>query len=126
MKIEKEIIFAAKIDEVRALLNEFGSKHNFRLEDTGKSGKDTKSGHLNKNVGTRKATLVKEGDSHEQKYPITTVYDLAEFGNRTLLKVTVHGWEKLNPEQAQVEMPKVALSLERELSRMKKNLESHS
>jgi hypothetical protein len=124
MKIEKEIIFAAKIEEVRQLLEKHGFKNNqplnenegfLKLSSTGRSGRKN---NIPNDISS-KESIIEEPVSH-----ISTIYDLAEYGTRTLLKITIHGWDKLNPEQAKVEMPRIALLLERELSRIKKKLET--
>lgn len=124
MKIEKEIIFAAKIEEVRALLEKHGFKNNQPFNEIDSFLKSPSSGRAGKKNNMPNVDSPKDNKIEGSASQITTIYDLAEYGARTLLKISVHGWDKLNPEQAKEEMPRVALLLERELSRMKKKLET--
>jgi hypothetical protein len=124
MKIEKEIIFAAKIEEVRQLLEKHGFKNNQPLNENEGFLKVPSSGRAARKNNIPNEAFAREPGIEEPSSHISTIYDLAEYGSRTLLKITIHGWDKLNPEQAKVEMPRIALLLERELSRIKKKLET--
>jgi hypothetical protein len=123
MKIEKEIIFAAKIDEVRELLDKSGIRNHRSFYEI--EGIPRSSGGAS---GNKRASSTSRKDNNPEGLSggITTEFDLAEFGSRTLLKITVNGWDKLNPEKAKLEMPRAALLLERKLSQMKKALEKQA
>jgi hypothetical protein len=124
MKIEKEFIFAAKIEEVRELLEKHGFRNNQPLNESKSFLKSPSTGRTGRKNNNPNDISSKESQIEEPGSHISTIYDLAEYGSRTLLKITIHGWDKLNPEQAKVEMPRIALQLERELSRIKKKLET--
>jgi hypothetical protein len=124
MKIEKEIIFAAKIEEVRELLEKHGFMNNQPLNENEGFLKLSSIGRVGRKNNIPGDPSSKETAIEKPATHISTIYDLAEYGTRTLLKITIHGWDKLNPEQAKVEMPRIALLLERELSRIKKKLET--
>jgi hypothetical protein len=57
---------------------------------------------------------------------IITTFDLVEQGDRTGLKVTISGWETIDPEMARLEMPRVSLAWEKKLGFLKKTVESVS
>lgn len=56
--------------------------------------------------------------------PIITAIELLAKGHRTSLKVTLSGWETIDPERARVEMPLVSLDWEKTLNLIKKAIET--
>ncbi len=57
---------------------------------------------------------------------VKTTLELNEQGKRTALKVTVAGWEGVDPDLARTNMPIVSLAWEKKLGILKKTIESAS
>jgi hypothetical protein len=55
---------------------------------------------------------------------IITTFELSDRGIRTGLKVTISGWETVDPKTARIEMPQVSLDWEKKLNLLKKSIES--
>ena len=55
---------------------------------------------------------------------LTTTYRLTPKGKRTMLKVTISGWEMMDQQQARREVPRVSLEWEKRLGLIKRTLEA--
>jgi uncharacterized protein YndB with AHSA1/START domain len=55
---------------------------------------------------------------------LTTTYRLVPRGKRTMLKVTISGWEMMDQQQARREVPRVSLEWEKRLGVIKRTLEA--
>jgi uncharacterized protein YndB with AHSA1/START domain len=55
---------------------------------------------------------------------LTTTYNLSPKGRRTMLKVTITGWDLMEQEKARLEVPRVSLEWEKRLGRIKRTLEA--
>jgi hypothetical protein len=55
---------------------------------------------------------------------IVTTLELSERGKRSGLRVTITGWDDIEPDKARLRMPQVSLDWERKLSYIKKKIES--
>jgi hypothetical protein len=55
---------------------------------------------------------------------IKTIMELSEKGRRTCLRVTINGWEEIDPDKARHQMPQISLDWERKLGQIKKAVEN--
>jgi len=129
MEINKEVAIKASLEDVWSyLINE------------GKSGYIWSS---KVKVGFKKGDLVRFSESKEtlrvksakpprhlslggksKAVSITTNCDLVPRGKRTILKVTISGWEMMDQEEARQEVPRVSLEWEKRLNLIKRTIES--
>jgi hypothetical protein len=57
---------------------------------------------------------------------IITTFELSERGERTGLRLTISGWEDIDPEIARMEMPMLSLAWEKKLGLFKFAIESEA
>jgi hypothetical protein len=55
---------------------------------------------------------------------IITTFELSDRGERTGLRLTISGWETVDPEIARTEMPMLSLAWEKKLGLLKHTIES--
>jgi hypothetical protein len=127
MKIVKEVIIKAAMNDTWSLLIEDEA-----LLTLQKSKSEAKKSTIHSPHGSGATVIISDpprklsfnGGAISPK--ITTTFELAESGNRTGLKVTISGWETVDPETARLEMPRVSLAWEKKLGLLKKAVESAS
>jgi hypothetical protein len=126
MKIIKEVIIAASIDDIWSWLND-------NIMIIGNPGHDMgeiksssiltgeKNSHLKIIVSNPPKKLVISSDKSST---LMTSFDLLEKGKRIGLKVTISGWEGADSDRVRHEMPQVSLDWEKKLGLVKKAIES--
>jgi uncharacterized protein YndB with AHSA1/START domain len=129
MEINKEVAIKASPEDIWSYLT-----------DTGKSGhiwsskvkSSLRKGSLLRFSGSKETLRVKSikppghlSLSEESgAVSIITNCDLLPRGKRTILKVTISGWEKMDQEEACKEIPRVSLEWEKRLNLIKRTIES--
>ncbi len=129
MEINKEVAIKASLEDVWAYLTEGGkSGHIWSLEARAGS----KKGGLVRFSGSKETLIIKSIkpprhlslSGKSRTVSITTSCDLSPRGKRTILKVTISGWEMMDQEEARKEMPRVSLEWEKRLNLIKRTIES--
>jgi hypothetical protein len=124
MKIIKEVVIAAAMDNVWSWLN--ANSKVFNLS----SGRDGEPESQRVSEAEQNVTLINCISPNRlvistiEGQAVTTSVDLIEKGRHVGLKVTISGWENVDPEQARLEMPRVSLDWEKKLGLIKKAIES--
>ncbi len=128
MEINKEVAIKASLEDVWSYLTDVEkSRYIWSLEL--KAG--LKIGSLVKFSGSKETLVVKsiKPPGHlslsgkSKTISITTNCDLLPRGKRTILRITISGWEMMDPEEAQIEVPRVSLEWEKRLNLIKRTIE---
>ncbi len=128
MEINKEVAIKASLEDVWSYLTDVEkSRYILSLKVKG----DLKIGSLVKFSGSEETLVVISIKPPEhlslsgksKTVSITTNCDLLRRGKRTVLKITVSGWEMMDPEEAQIEVPRVSLEWEKRLKLIKRTIE---
>ncbi len=129
MEINKEVAIKASLEDVWSCLTDVG-KSGCIWDSKIRAG--FKKGGLVKFSGSKETLRVKNikpprhlslsGES--RAVSITTNCDLVPRGKRTILKVTISGWEIVDQEEARKEVPRVSLEWEKRLNLIKQTVES--
>jgi uncharacterized protein YndB with AHSA1/START domain len=129
MKIDKEVAITASTADVWSFLTDektlasiWGEKVLANIKKNGtikftrrKTQQKVKSVRPKEHL-----SLSLEGESAS----LTTTYRLTPRGNRTMLKVTITGWDSMEQERVRREVPRVSLEWEKRLGRIKRTLEA--
>lgn len=129
MEINKEVAIKASLEDVWSYLaneGKSGDIWNSKVEAY------FKKGSLVKFSGSKETLRVKsiKPPGHlslggkSKAVSITTNCDLVPRGKRTVLKVTISGWEMMDQEEARKEVPRVSLEWEKRLNLIKRTIES--
>ncbi len=118
MKIVKEVIISASIDEIWPWLSSEAMQKSYwdiKSQTLPAHHFTTPKGEPPYRLSVKTSTIAPS---------VTTTLELSERGKRSGLKVTISGWENLDPDKARLQMPQVSLDWERKLSLIKKSIES--
>lgn len=129
MEINKEVAIKASLEEVWSYLT---GREKTGYIGISKARPGLKKGGLVKFSGSKEILRVKSAKpprhlsliGKSKKVFITTNCDLLPRGKRTILKITVSGWETMNQEEARKEVPRVSLEWEERLNLLKREIES--
>lgn len=129
MEINKEVAIKASPEDVWSYLTG-KEKSGYIWSSKGKA--DFKIGSLVKFSGSKETLRVRSVkpprhlslSKKSKAVSITTNCDLLPRGKRTILKVTIRGWEMMDQEEARKEVPRVSLEWEKRLNLIKRTIES--
>lgn len=128
MKIEKEVMLPATVEEIWGWLN-----NTDRLQSIWPSKLDSESINDPSNLSLplkenwivvdSKPPLLKCFTTGSPDCSIITAFELTPRGKRTSLKVTISGWENLDLKKATFEMPRLSLEWEKRLNLLKQSIQ---
>lgn len=129
MEINKEVAIKASLEDVWLYLT--GERKSGYIWSSEVKA-DFKKGSLVKFSGSKETLRVKSIrpprhlslSGRSKAVSITTNCDLLLRGKRTVLKVTIRGWEMMDQEEARKEVPRVSLEWEKRLNLIKRTIES--
>lgn len=129
MEINKEVVIRASLEDVWSYLAEEGKSGHIWSSKI-KAG--LKKGCLLRFSGSKETLKVRNTkpprhlsfSGKSKSVSITTDCDLLPRGKRTVLKVTISGWEMMDQEEARKEVPRVSLEWEKRLNLIKRTIES--
>lgn len=129
MKIDKEVAITASTADVWSFLTDektqtsiWGEKALANIKKNGTIKFTRRKSHQRvKSIKPKEhLSFTLEGESA----CLTTTYRLTPRGNRTMLKVTITGWDLMEQEKVRREVPRVSLEWEKRLGRIKRTLEA--
>lgn len=129
MKIDKEVMITASLDEVwsfltneRTLASVWGQQvsADFRPNGVVRFPQQQIEQKIKCFRPPKQLSLCLQNES----VCLTTTYCLTTRGRRTMLTVTVSGWDMMEQERARQELPRVSLEWEKRLGLIKRSVEA--
>jgi uncharacterized protein YndB with AHSA1/START domain len=129
MKIDKEVAITASTADVWSFLTDEKALSSVWGEKVVADFKKNGIIRFSKRRIQQKVKIIRPQEQLSLRFEnasscLTTTYKLSPRGNKTMLKVTITGWESMEQERVRREVPAVSLEWEKRLGRIKRTLEA--